>query len=168
MDPEIRDFRREQRQITWMGWLFRIANFGFIGWVVYAIMIDDRRDLFYALPSIFGTVSGISRYLVHRVRVAPKPLLALRSPDAATRERAWEVVSAHREELFRVTILQATTREPPLAELDREALTERVARAGDTDWRRLLRIWFWIWLPLAFAVFFATLFYTYNPIEVRY
>lgn len=148
--------------------MFRIANYGFIGWVVYAIMGDDRRDIFYALPSIFGTVSGLSRYLVHRVLTLPEPLRNLRSPDAATSDRAWEVVSAHRDELLRVTELAATIHEPPLAELDRAALTERVARAGDVDWRKLLRIWFWIWLPLALAVFFATLFYQFNPIEVRY
>jgi len=161
-------FRREQRRITWMGRLFLMANLGFIGWVVYAIMGDDRRDFFYALPSIFGTVSGLSRYLVHRVRALPEPLKNLRSPDEAMRARAWELIQAHREELFAVTELSATIHEPSLAELDQTALTERVARAGDVDWRKILRVWFWIWLPLAIVVFFATLLYVHDPIEVRY
>lgn len=161
-------FRREQRRVLWMGRLFLLANLGFLGWVVYAILIDDRRDVFYALPSLVGIVSGLGRYLTYRVHSLPLPLANLRSPDAATRDRAWQVVSDNRAELLAVTTLSATIHEPPLMELDRAALTERVARAGDVDWRKILNIAFWVWLPIAVATFFLTLFYAYDPIPVRY
>jgi|GEM_PF-4989163 len=162
------EFRREQRRALWMGRLFLLANLGFLGWVAYAILLDDRRDAFYSLPSLLGSVSGLGGYLTYRVRSLPLPLKNLRSLDEATRERAWQVVSAHRDELLAVTILSATFHEPPLLELDREALTERVARAGDVNWRKILNVAFWLWLPIAVAVFFVTLFYAYDPVTVRY
>lgn len=164
VDPALRAFRRERRRLAWLDRTLLLVGLGFIAWVIVQVMIIERRDTFYILPSVFGTVTGLSRYFVHRVRALPIPVRDLRHPDAATRERAWAVVDTHRDELLAVTDLPATIHEPPLAALSRDALVERVARAGDTDWRRLLRRWLYLWTPLAVAVLLACLLYQPAPL----
>jgi len=164
-EPELVAHRRERRRLAWLDRTLMLVSIVFIVWVAWALMIKDRRDLFYALPSIFGSLTGVSRYFVYRVRAVPLPVVRLRSPDPAVAERAWEVVAAHRDELLAHTILPATIREPALTELPRAALIERVARVGDIDWRRVLRTFLWIWVPLALAVFAATLFFQPDPTQ---
>lgn len=141
------------------------VGLGFVAWVAWALMVQDRRDVYYALPSLFGTLTGLSRYLVHRVRAMPLPVALLRSPDPTVAARAWQIVVAHKDELLGQTIAPATIREPPLTELTREALVERVARAGDTDWRRVLRRYLALWVPLALAIFIATLLFEPGPTQ---
>ncbi len=163
--PELVAHRREQRVMRWLARLFLCVNLGFLGWVAVSIFIIERRDTFYILPSVFGTLTGLLRYLTHRVSAVPKPLLDLRSPDPAVAERAWRVIEANRDELLGETVIPATIREPTLLELDRAGLTERVERVGTVNWRKGLNIAFWIWLPLAIAVFFATLLYEPEPLN---
>lgn len=154
---EILAFRRERRRLAWLNRMFLLVGLGFIGWVLWAVIIAGRHDAFYILPSLFGTLTGVSRYLVHRVRVLPVLVRDLRHRDPVIADRAYALVDAHRAELLGATDVPRTIHEPPLAELPREALVERIARAGDTDWRRVLRTWLWIWGPLCVAVFLATL-----------
>lgn len=164
LDPGLHAFRRERRRLAWLDRSLLLTGLGFIAWVIVQVMIIERRDTFYILPSVFGTITGLSRYLVHRVRALPIPVRDLRHPDAATRDRAWVVVDTHRDELLAATDLPATIHEPPLTALSRDALVERVARAGDTDWRRMLRGWLYVWAPLALAVLLACLLYQPAPL----
>ena len=163
--PEILAHRREQALMRWLGRLFLLVNVGFLGWVAVTMFIIERNDPFYILPSVFGTLTGLLRYLTHRVAAVPKPLLDLRSADPAVADRAWQVVEAHRDELLGKTVISATIREPTLLELDRAGLTERVARVGTVDWRKVLKVVLWIWSPLAVAVFLATLFFVPDPLS---
>ena len=158
-------FFRERRRLRVLDHLFLGVGLFFIGWVAFAIFIADRRDLFYAIPSLFGTASTVGRYFVHRVRALPAPVRDLRDGDPARRDRAWEVIAAHREELLGATVVWATRDEPPLSGLSREGVLQRLERTGRTDWRRALRVWLALWVPLAFAVFFATLLYTPDPTQ---
>lgn len=165
LPPEIVAYRREQVVTRWLARLFFFVNVGFLGWVAVSIFIIERRDTYYILPSVFGTLTGLLRYLTHRVDSVPKPLLDLRSPDPVVAERAWQVIEAHRDELLAKTVIPATTREPTLKELDRAGLTARVERVGTVNWRKGLKVAFWIWLPLAITVLLTTLLYEPEPLN---
>jgi hypothetical protein len=164
LDPEIVAHRREQVVTRRLARLFLFVNLGFLGWVAVTIFIIKRNDPFYILPSVFGTLTGLLRYLTHRVDAVPKVLLDLRDAEPAVADRAWQVIEAHREELLAKTVIPATIREPTLLELDRAGLTERVARVGTVNWRKGLKLAFWIWLPLAITMFLATLLFAPEPL----
>lgn len=131
----------------WIGRLFGWTGLAFIAWHIGIAFVLERRDVEYVALSLFGTVSGLCRFAVYKVRSLPEPLWRLAWGDAVGRERAFELISAHREALFALANLPASVREPALVDLDREALVERVRRFGHTDWPRVLR-----WVLAAWAV----------------
>jgi len=156
IEADLQELRRERRRLRVMSRVMQAVGLLFVFWVVYAVIIAERRDLFYALPSLFGTTTGVARFLVHKVIAAPRALYLLRDGDATQRERAWRLISRHRDEVLGHAIVPATIREEPLLTLPREALVVRLARLGTTDWRRILRVWVMLWVPSAIVVFVLT------------
>lgn len=157
VDADLAAVRAERRRLKILGRVMQAVGLLFIGWGVYALIIAERRDTFYVLPSLFGTVTGLSRYFVHKVVAAPRALYALRDGSPAERERAWQLIAGHREEILGQAIVSQTIREEPLLALSREAMVTRLARLGTTDWRRVLRVWVTLWVPAAVVVFVLTL-----------
>lgn len=143
---DITTVRRDLWRLRLIDRALLVTNLTFVGWIVLEVFIRGHLDTIYLLLSIYGSLSGLFRFLVWKVRSVPTPLLALAHGTPDERDAAWRLIAEHRDELLNATTLPATIHEPALTELDRDGLVERVKRHGTTNWRRLLRVLITVWL----------------------
>jgi hypothetical protein len=146
MALDIHTVRRDLARLALLSRALLLINLGFIGWLVLEVFIRGHLDQIYLVLSLYGSLSGLLRYFVWKVRSVPTPLLMLAHGTPAERDAAWALIAAHRDELLLATTLPATIHEAPLTELSREALVERVLRHGTVNWARVLRVLLITWL----------------------
>jgi hypothetical protein len=161
------EVRRSNRRLGHVSNLLSFTSLAFLGWLVYEVFILERSDTIYLLLSLFGMASGLGRILVYKVRAVPKPLLDLAHGTPGERDAAWDLISAHREELLGMTELPASIREPELIELDRAQLVERVERHGTTPWPQILRGFLIAWSVILILVLTALALHTPAPVIER-
>jgi hypothetical protein len=166
-DISIEAVRRDDRRLARIGAMLLVTSLAFLGWLVYEVFILERSDTIYLLLSLFGTASGLGRFLVWKVRAVPRPLLDLARGTDAQRDAAWRLIESHRDELLAMTDLPATIREPDLVELDRAGLVARVERHGTTDWRAILRSFLVAWAVVLAVVLIALALHVPNPVVDR-
>lgn len=138
--------RRDLRRLRLLDRALLLTNLGFIAGVIVTVFILRHLDQVYLLMTLYGSLSSVLRFFVWKVRAVPTPLLTLAHGTDEERDAAWRLINQHRDELLLATTLPATIHEPPLTDLDREGLVERVKRHGTTNWRRLLRVLTTAWL----------------------
>ena len=146
MSDTIDGVRRDLKRLKILDRALLVANLSFVGWIILEVFIRGHLDTVYVLLSLYGCLSSVLRYFVWKVRAVPTPLLKLAHGTPDERDRAWELVSVHKDELLALTTLPATIHEPALTELGRDALVERIERHGTVNWRRLLRVLLTTWL----------------------
>jgi len=151
---------RDHKRLVLLERMLLLTSVSFLVWLCLEVFIRERRDTIYLLLSIYGSLSGIGRSFVWKVRAVPAPLLTLAHGSAAQREQAWLFVDSHRDALFAMTHLPASINEPALDQLGREALVERIERHGTTNWRKILEVFLIAWLVGLTAVIAAVLLYT--------
>ncbi len=159
-DLSMEAVRRDHKRLLLLERMLLLTSLAFLMWLCLEVFIRERRDTIYLLLSIYGSLSGIGRFFVWKVRAVPAPLLTLAHGSAAQREQAWLFIDAHRDALFAMTHLPASINEPSLGTLGREALIERVERHGTTNWRKILKIFLTVWLLGLTAVIVAVLLHT--------
>ncbi len=161
------EVRRSHRRLGQVSNLLSFTSLGFLGWLVYEVFILERSDTIYLLLSLFGTATGLGRFLVYKVKAVPKPLLDLAHGTPGEKDAAWDLISAHREELLGMTELPASIREPELTELDRPQLVERINRYGTTPWPQILRGFLIAWSVILIFVLTALVLHTPAPVIER-
>lgn len=146
MSDGITAIRHDLRRLKILDRALLVANLSFIAWIIVEVFIRGHLDTVYVLLSLYGCLSSVLRYFVWKVRAVPAPLLTLAHGMPDERDRAWDFIGHHKDELLALTTLPATIQEPALTELGRDALVERIQRHGTVNWRRLLRVLLTTWL----------------------
>jgi hypothetical protein len=152
--------RRDHKRLLLLERVLLLTSVAFLVWLCLEVFIRERRDTIYLLLSIYGSLSGIGRFFVWKVRAVPAPLLTLAHGTAPEREQAWLFIDVHRDALFAMTHLPASINEPDLGTLGREALIARIERHGTTNWRKILKVFLAVWLVGLTAVIVAVLLHT--------
>jgi len=151
---------RDHRRLVLLERALHLTSLAFLAWLCLEVFIRERRDTIYLLLTIYGSLSGIGRFFVWKVRAVPAPLLVLAHGSATARDEAWSFIEQHRDALVAMTHLPASINEPALGTLSREAMVERVQRHGTTNWRKALRVFLIAWLVGLTAVIAAVLLHT--------
>lgn len=151
VSPLIAQMRRDRWRLRTMERVCFWGNLALLAWCVSIVVFQRRYDIFYCTLYAFTVLTGLTRLPLWKMRAIPRVVLALRAPDSAVRDAAWEAIEGHRDEVLKETELWARRDEADLETLPREGVVARLERSAPANWWAIGRIWLIVWLLLGIA-----------------